>query len=107
MHGTLPPTIQGYGAVRSFSGAFCGRGVVNGQSQTSRPTRRGMAKTLPNIRAAIEACGLSSGGTVSFHHHLRNGDGVLNSVMDEIARLGLRDMTVAASPSSPFPPHLW
>lgn len=97
MHETLPPTIEGYGAVRAFSGTFCGHSVVNGQSPSIRATRRGVAKTLPNIRAAIEACGLGSGGTVSFHHHLRNGDGVLNAVMDEIARLGLRDMTIAAS----------
>ncbi len=32
MHETLPPIIEGYGAVRAFSGAFCEPGVVNGQS---------------------------------------------------------------------------
>ena len=35
--------------------------------------------------------------TVSFHHHLRNGDHVLNMVMAEIAGLGIRDLTVNAS----------
>lgn len=35
--------------------------------------------------------------TVSFHHHLRNGDYVLNMVMDEIAALGIRDIKVNAS----------
>lgn len=59
--------------------------------------RPGVAKLLPDVRAAIAACGLRSGGTVSFHHHLRNGDGVMNMVLDEIARLGLRDITLAAS----------
>ena len=31
--------------------------------------------------------------TVSFHHHLRNGDYVLNMVMDEIAEMGIGDLT--------------
>ena len=35
--------------------------------------------------------------TVSFHHHLRNGDYVLNMVMKEIAALGIKDITVNAS----------
>ncbi len=35
--------------------------------------------------------------TVSFHHHLRNGDYVLNMVMDEIANAGIKDLTVNAS----------
>jgi citrate lyase subunit alpha / citrate CoA-transferase len=34
---------------------------------------------------------------VSFHHHLRNGDGVLNGVMEAVARRGLKDITVAAT----------
>ena len=61
------------------------------------------AKTLPGIRAAIAACGLRDGSTVSFHHHLRNGDDVLNVVLDEIAAVGLRNIRVAAS--SIFPVH--
>lgn len=63
----------------------------------------GAGKVQQTLRAAIEACGLKDGATVSFHHHLRNGDGVLNLVMDEIAALGFRDITVAAS--SIFPVH--
>jgi citrate lyase subunit alpha/citrate CoA-transferase len=35
--------------------------------------------------------------TVSFHHHLRNGDFVLNMVMAEIAELGCKDIFVNAS----------
>lgn len=37
------------------------------------------------------------GMTVSFHHHLRNGDYVLNTVMKEIHNRGYKDITVAAS----------
>lgn len=41
--------------------------------------------------------------TVSFHHHLRNGDYVLNMVMETIAQMGVKDIKVAAS--SIFPVH--
>lgn len=37
------------------------------------------------------------GMTVSFHHHLRNGDYVLNTVMKEIAKRGYKDIRLAAS----------
>ena len=56
-----------------------------------------MNKLVKSIREAIELSGLKSGMTVSFHHHLRNGDFVLNMVMDEIASLGIRDINVNAS----------
>ena len=56
-----------------------------------------MNKLLPTIKDAIIASGLRDGMTVSFHHHLRNGDYVLNMVMQTIAELGIRDLTVNAS----------
>ena len=99
----LPEHIDGYGAVRPFAGAFANLGpVTRAPVRVSSPHPRA-AKTLPGIRAAIAACGLRDGSTVSFHHHLRNGDGVLNVVLDEIAALGLRNIRVAAS--SIFPVH--
>ena len=63
-----------------------------------------MNKLVKSIKEAIQLAGLKDGMTVSFHHHLRNGDYVLNMVMDEIARLGIRDLTVNAS--SLFDVHL-
>ena len=54
-------------------------------------------KLVKSLREAIELSGLKSGMTVSFHHHLRNGDYVLNMVMDEIAAMGIRELTVNAS----------
>ena len=54
-------------------------------------------KLVKSIREAVRLSGLKSGMTVSFHHHLRNGDFVLNMVMEEIAALGLKDIFVNAS----------
>ena len=56
-----------------------------------------MSKLVNSIREAIALAGLKDGMTVSFHHHLRNGDYVLNMVMAEIAELGIHDLTVNAS----------
>lgn len=61
-------------------------------------------KLVSSLREAIERSGLKSGMSVSFHHHLRNGDNVLNMVMDEIAKMGVGDLTLNAS--SLFDCHL-
>ena len=54
-------------------------------------------KLVGSIREAILASGLQDGMTVSFHHHLRNGDYVLNMVMEQIAGMGYKDLTLNAS----------
>ena len=56
-----------------------------------------MNKLVASLREAIALAGLKDGMTVSFHHHLRNGDFVLNMVLEEIASMGIRDLTVNAS----------
>jgi len=56
-----------------------------------------MSKLVKSIREAIELAGLRDGMTVSFHHHLRNGDFVLNMVMEQVAALGIKDINVNAS----------
>ena len=62
-----------------------------------------MNKLTSSLRQALEAAGLQSGMTISFHHHLRNGDHVLNMVLDEAARMGVKNLTLQAS--SIFPVH--
>jgi citrate lyase subunit alpha/citrate CoA-transferase len=62
-----------------------------------------MKKLVRSLKEAIQLCGLKDGMTVSFHHHLRNGDYVLNMVLEAARELGLKDLRVAAS--SIFPVH--
>ena len=61
-------------------------------------------KLVNSIREAIQLAGLTDGMTVSFHHHLRNGDYVLNMVMEEIAALGIHEINMNAS--SVFDTHM-
>lgn len=55
------------------------------------------SKIVSSIREGLEKCGARDGMTVSFHHHFREGDYVVNMVMDEIHNMGLRDITICAS----------
>ena len=63
-----------------------------------------MTKLVSTIREAVALAGVKDGMTVSFHHHLRNGDYVLNMVMEALAEAGIRELTVNAS--SLFDTHL-
>ncbi len=54
-------------------------------------------KVVPSLREAILRAGLRDGMTLSFHHHLRDGDNVLNTVLAECSLMGLKDLTVNAS----------
>lgn len=62
-----------------------------------------MKKLVDSIKEAILLCELKDGDTISFHHHLRNGDYVLNMVLGTIAGMGYKNIKVAAS--SIFPVH--
>ena len=44
-----------------------------------------MNKLIGSVKEAIEKAGLKDGMTISFHHHMRNGDYVLNMVLDAAA----------------------
>ncbi len=54
-------------------------------------------KVLPSLEEAIRRSGLKDGMTISFHHHFRNGDFVVNMVVDQIAKMGIKNLTLAAS----------
>lgn len=66
-------------------------------SRTINPVKPGDTKLLGSLREAIEKVGLKDGMTISFHHHFREGDYVLNMVMEEIANMGFKDISIAPS----------
>lgn len=99
----IPEIIDGYGKVKPFEGTFKNLGEKSKKRVAFKAAVPGEKKLLDSIAEAIRVCELKDGMTISFHHHLRNGDFVLNMVLDEIAKAGLKDMRVAAS--SIFPIH--
>lgn len=63
----------------------------------------GESKVLTSIDDAIEMSGLKDGMTISFHHHFRGGDNLVNMVLKKIAEKGIKNLTLA--PSSIHPVH--
>ena len=49
------------------------------------------------LEEAIRGSGLHDGCTISFHHHFRGGDKVVNMVVDKLAEMGYKALHVAAS----------
>ena len=54
-------------------------------------------KSLSSISELFDYFNVKDGMTLSFHHHLRNGDGVLNMVCEEIKKRDLKNIHIAAS----------
>ncbi|MDR1251141.1 MAG: citrate lyase subunit alpha, partial [Treponema sp.] len=54
-------------------------------------------KIVPNLEEAVKLCGLKNGQTISFHHHFRGGDYIVNMVLDKLAEMGFKDLVLAAS----------
>ncbi|SDF36708.1 citrate lyase subunit alpha [Sporolituus thermophilus] len=93
----IPETIKGFGKVRPYAGPFAtipeGR-MAGPKIRVNKPKSE---KLLKSIDQAIEASGLKDGMTISFHHHFRNGDYVLNLVVEAIARKNIKGLTLAPS----------
>ena len=52
---------------------------------------------VDSIAEVLKKCGIKDGMTISFHHHFREGDYVVNMVMEEIHKMGIKDITICAS----------
>ncbi|EOT38485.1 citrate lyase subunit alpha [Enterococcus columbae] len=66
-------------------------------SRKIKPVKPSDSKLVSSLREAIEKTGLKDGMTISFHHHFREGDYVINMVMDEIAKMGIKNLSIAPS----------
>ena len=98
----IPDEIDGR-KLKPFQGAHAGHG---GGRKVGPPIRASVDyrnKLRASIDEAIDACEIKDGMTISFHHHLRNGDYLINMVVDKLAERGLKDLVLA--PSELFPVH--
>ncbi|MGL5355237.1 MAG: citrate lyase subunit alpha [Cetobacterium sp.] len=99
----IPAFIEGYGKVREYRGYLANRDrIIKKESHFKKLTNE-ENKLYKDFKKLMDVLPLKDGMVVSFHHHLRNGDYVLNMVMEEIANRGYKDITLAAS--SIFPCH--
>jgi citrate lyase subunit alpha / citrate CoA-transferase len=61
------------------------------------PDQKLKRKIVPTLKEAIERTGFRSGMTISFHHGYREGDRTINQVVQTLAEMGFRDLTLASS----------
>lgn len=96
----VPLEIPGVGTFEPYAGAFTR--ILQAACRTAaypvrKPEAPGRSKVAPDLKAAILRSGLENGMTISFHHHLRNGDAVIPSVLQTLLEMGFRDLTFAPS----------
>lgn len=86
-------------------GAFSGTAPKRTATFRERAAREN--KVLPSLEDAIRATGLKDGMTISFHHHFRGGDHIVNQAVETLARMGYKNLTLAASSLAAVhaPPH--
>ena len=93
----IPEYIEGYGEVKPYAGPFATEPTGRKYAPLKSFSKPGDSKILASIKEAVEKCEIKDGMTISFHHHLRNGDYVLNMVMDEIAKTGIKNLNLVCS----------
>ena len=97
---TVPLEVPGVGAFAPYVSPFDRISRLSGLLSQPRTIRAAMPcrdKRAASLRAAIEKSGLTDGMTVSFHHHLRNGDAVIPMVLAELEAMGFKNLTFAPS----------
>jgi len=99
----FPDYIDGYGKVTPFQGALKEAGIKTRKAVKMKCVNPYDSKLLDNLEQAFDKLNMKDGMTISFHHHLRNGDYVLNRVVEGLAKRGVKDLTIAAS--AIFPIH--
>lgn len=99
----IPQSIEGYGQVVPFAGAFDTAPDMQRQAPKVKTVKPGQSKLLHSLDDAFKRIPVKDGMTLSFHHHFRNGDGVVNMVLATAARLGIKNLRIALS--SVFPVH--
>ena len=99
----IPDYIDGYGKTIPFGGAFAMRPGMHRYGPTVKVARPDESKLVKSLEEVFKRIPVRDGMTLSFHHHFRNGDEVVNMVLATAAKLGIRGLNVALS--AIFPVH--
>ncbi len=72
-------------------------GAENHKETAPRLELQHESPKLVSLEDVIRRSGLRDGMTISFHHHFRGGDKVVNMVVAKLAEMGFKDLHLAAS----------
>lgn len=97
----IPEFIEGYGKTEPYQGAWekLKKGWME-EVTVPAPNKAKLPhfnKISASLEEAIKNTNPHNGMTVTFHHHLRDGDEILNMSIEILAKLGIKDITLAAS----------
>jgi citrate lyase subunit alpha/citrate CoA-transferase len=84
-------TLAGARGIASFGG------FAKYAPHLADPVMKRRRKLAATLEEAVRRAGLESGMTISFHHAFREGDKTINAVVDLLARMGLKNLTLASS----------
>jgi citrate lyase subunit alpha / citrate CoA-transferase len=73
------------------------RGAHANNPYLADPETKLHRKLCGSLEEAIKRSGLQNGMTISFHHAFREGDKVINKVVDVLATMGFKSLTLASS----------
>lgn len=91
----VPLQVERFRTFTPFDGAVMHTPLIKKEKGNRNLPK--LSKIFPTLQEAIRQTDLRDGMTISFHHSFRNGDYVLNMVMDVIAAMGFKDLTIAPS----------
>ncbi len=97
----MPEYIEGIGKLEPFQGAWekLKKGWMDEVTMPppNKATLPHQNKVCDSLEDAIRKIKPQSGMTVSFHHHLRGGDDIVVKSIAILAKLGIKDITLASS----------
>ncbi|WP_272694232.1 citrate lyase subunit alpha [Providencia sp. PROV036] len=99
----LPEKIFVTDALMPYAGAFARVPNMQRSAPKVKCQRPGNQKLRNCLEEIFDELSISNGMTLSFHHHFRNGDSLVNQVLAIAAQRGLKGLKIALS--SVFPVH--
>jgi citrate lyase subunit alpha/citrate CoA-transferase len=93
----IPEKIDGIGELKLYQGPFEYEPSGRRFGRKISKVLPGQSKLLNSLENVINEIGMKDGMTISFHHHFRDGDYIVNMVIDMLAKRGIKDLRLASS----------
>ena len=93
----IPSEIDGLGKLTPYESPFSIVPQKRKHGKKIKVQIPGESKLIDSIEDAIKKTGLKDGMTISFHHHFREGDYILNLVVDKISEMGIKNIKLFGS----------
>ncbi len=102
MKNTIPASYPKYGKPNLYERTgkvhITGRELPEQDPITEELRKKGRVPVeYTSLETMVRASGLKDGMRISFHHHLRLGDTVMQTVLEQLQSMGFRDLTVCVS----------